>query len=304
MMFANFFRFGYSCRAWTHSKSGLDSRNKGGQAASNAAFFMSVNTRTLLGGGVGHFGAPVPLSGSPTCIAALLDWTLGRRLNQPQRSYTMNNALTVPFHGNSLYVIDHNNQPYTPMRSVVEGMGLAWQSQLEKLRSNEKRWGITEIVIPSKGGEQNAICLPLRKLPGWFQSIHPNKVKPEIREKVITYQNECDDALWDYWTKEQATQPALSDMTSAFIPKDGRYVTVIKGGRVTHCQPVPENACVLSQEDMLKAINEPNGMFVSTAMLTEFAVATTKRLALRCAYYEAKSRPTKPQFTSQGALTS
>lgn len=66
--------------------------------------------------------------------------------------------------------------------------------------------------------------------------------------------------------------------------------------------PVPNNACVLSQEDMLKAINEPNGLFVSTAMLTEFAVATINRLGERCAYYEAKNKPANPQFTSQGKL--
>ena len=43
------------------------------------------------------------------------------------------------------------------------------------------------------------LCLPLRKLSGWLSTISPNKVKPELREKVIAYQNECDDALWDYW---------------------------------------------------------------------------------------------------------
>lgn len=30
---------------------------------------------------------------------------------------------------------------------------------------------------------------------------------PKLRGKVIRYQEECDDALWDYWTKGQATRP-------------------------------------------------------------------------------------------------
>lgn len=37
------------------------------------------------------------------------------------------------------------------------------------------------------------LCLALRKLNGWLQTISPNKVKPEIREKVVQYQEECDD---------------------------------------------------------------------------------------------------------------
>ena len=49
-------------------------------------------------------------------------------------------------------------------------------------------------------------CLPLRKLPGWLATISPNKVRPELREKVIAFQNEADDVLWAAW-QEQHCQP-------------------------------------------------------------------------------------------------
>lgn len=51
------------------------------------------------------------------------------------------------------------------------------------------------------------LCLALRKLNGWLQTISPNKVKPEIRDKVVQYQEECDDVLYEYWTKGQVTNP-------------------------------------------------------------------------------------------------
>ncbi|MDW2770136.1 phage antirepressor N-terminal domain-containing protein, partial [Acinetobacter baumannii] len=53
-------------------------------------------------------------------------------------------------------------------------------------------------------------CLPVRKLAAWLYSIHANKVRPELRETVIMYQNECDDVLWDYWTKGQAINNRLT----------------------------------------------------------------------------------------------
>ncbi|MCG2575203.1 phage antirepressor N-terminal domain-containing protein [Acinetobacter sp. ME22] len=112
--------------------------------------------------------------------------------------------ITVPFHEAELYLIEQNGQPYTPMKPIVEGMGLAWQAQLAKFNSNVQRWGITKIVIPTLGDLQEMVCLPLRKLFAWLMTISPNKVKPELRETVIMYQNECDDVLWDYWTKGQA----------------------------------------------------------------------------------------------------
>ncbi|MBC3968019.1 phage antirepressor N-terminal domain-containing protein [Morganella morganii] len=108
-------------------------------------------------------------------------------------------TINVPFHGDNLYVVNYNGQPYVPMKPIVEGMGLTWQSQFEKLKQRFSK-GITEIVIPSKGGEQSMLCLALRKLAGWLHTISPKKVKPEIRDKVIRYQEECDDVLYEYWT--------------------------------------------------------------------------------------------------------
>ncbi len=105
-------------------------------------------------------------------------------------------------------------------------------------------------------------------------------------------------------SRHVSAQPVLPDMNSIFMPEDGRYLIAIRGGRVSYNQAIPDNACVLSQEDMLKAINEPNGLFVTTPMLADFAVASVKRLAQRCEYYEAKdkAKPAKSQFTAQGKL--
>lgn len=118
------------------------------------------------------------------------------------------NTMTVPFYGNSLYVVNHNGEPYVPMKPVVEGMGMTWQSQHRKLMERFKTC-ITEMMIQLPGDTQRrlVICLALRKLAGWLQTISPNKVRPEIRDRVIQYQNECDDVLYDYWTKGVAVNP-------------------------------------------------------------------------------------------------
>ncbi|EPG1714855.1 phage antirepressor N-terminal domain-containing protein [Morganella morganii] len=109
-------------------------------------------------------------------------------------------TINVPFHGDNLYVVNYNGQPYVPMKPIVEGMGLTWQSQFEKVKQRFKST-ITEIVIVAADGkERNMLCLALRKLAGWLHTISPNKVKPEIRGKVIRYQEECDDVLYEYWT--------------------------------------------------------------------------------------------------------
>lgn len=118
--------------------------------------------------------------------------------------------INVPFHSADLVIIEFNNQPFTAMRPIVEGMGLTWQSQYEKLKQRFSSV-ITEIVTTGKDGKQyNMVCLPVRKLFGWLMTISPNKVKPALRDTVILYQQECDDVLWEYWTKGQAINQRLT----------------------------------------------------------------------------------------------
>jgi len=119
----------------------------------------------------------------------------------------MSAITTVPFHNQNLILIEKNGEPFTFMKPVVEGMGMDWGYQRRKIQANAKRWGSAVIASPSKGGEQSMVCLPLRKLFGWMMTIQPSRVKESIRDKVIMYQEECDDALWAYWSEGHAVNP-------------------------------------------------------------------------------------------------
>src|SRR3972149_1005906 len=116
---------------------------------------------------------------------------------------TAQQPITVPFHGQTLYVIPFNDEPYTPMRPIVEGMGLSWPRQYRKLTDNPERFCVAEMAtqLPGDTQERAVVCMPVRKLPGWLMTIHPRKVRPELKARILAYQNECDDVLWQYWRK-------------------------------------------------------------------------------------------------------
>lgn len=117
-------------------------------------------------------------------------------------------AINVPFHGAALTVIEHDGQPYTPMKPIVEGMGLAWSPQRRKMADRFESTMIEMITVAEDGKQRSMTCLPLRKLPGWLNTVTPGKIKsPEVRARVIQYQNECDDVLWQYWNEGLAVNP-------------------------------------------------------------------------------------------------
>ncbi|MBG2993248.1 phage antirepressor N-terminal domain-containing protein [Proteus mirabilis] len=159
-------------------------------------------------------------------------------------------TINVPFHGNNLCVVNYNGEPYVPMKPIVEGMGLTWQSQFEKLKQRFSK-GITEIVIPSKGGEQSMLCLALRKLAGWLHTISPNKVKPEIRDKVIKYQEECDDVLYEYWTTGEVKKKHKSTVQERNPLKNAVNLLVSKKGIM-----YPEAYSLVHQKFNVSSIEE------------------------------------------------
>lgn len=142
---------------------------------------------------------------------------------------TQISTINVPFHGDNLYLVNFNGEPHVPMKPVVEGMGLAWQPQHEKLKTRFNK-GITEIVIPTKGGEQSMTCLAFRKFAGWLHTISVGKVRPELREKVARYQEECDDVLYQYWTKGEVKNPRKTTVDQRTPLRDAVNMLVGKKG--------------------------------------------------------------------------
>lgn len=159
-------------------------------------------------------------------------------------------TINVPFHGSNLFIVNYNGEPYVPMKPIVEGMGLDWMGQYRKLTQRFSK-GIEEMSIPTKGGEQSMICLALRKLAGWLHTISPNKVKPEIRDKVIQYQEECDDVLYEYWTTGEVKAKQKSTVQERNPLKNAVNLLVSKKGIM-----YPEAYSLVHQQFNVSGIDE------------------------------------------------
>jgi hypothetical protein len=130
--------------------------------------------------------------------------------------------IPVPFYEDTLVLVNSDNEPVVAMKPIVENMGLDWKGQHVKL--SEKFNSVMEIISTTGGDGKTyeMVCLPLRKIPAWLYSINPNKVSPEIRTKVERYQNECDDVLWNYWTKGSAQRPGALNVTERLRVQQSR----------------------------------------------------------------------------------
>src|SRR4051812_44488865 len=53
------------------------------------------------------------------------------------------------------------------------------------------------IIMRTDRGEREMVALPLKLIPGWLFGIQASRVKPALREKILRYQQDCYEVLWN-----------------------------------------------------------------------------------------------------------
>lgn len=119
---------------------------------------------------------------------------------------------TISFYGSDLITLKVEDVIYTAVRPIVEALGLSWGSQSIKLNKNKEKFNCFDIeTVGADGKIREMLCMPIKKLNGWLFSINSEKVRADLKEKVICYQEECFEALYNYWHFGKAERKTTVD---------------------------------------------------------------------------------------------
>ncbi len=105
---------------------------------------------------------------------------------------------------------ENTGKTYVALKPIVEGMGLDWRSQRKRLQE-DSRWGVITLPFITKGGTQEMFSLDTDHLPAFLYSINPNRVRKDLRDRIIAFQRETFAVINDYWRKkarQNAATPA------------------------------------------------------------------------------------------------
>lgn len=114
---------------------------------------------------------------------------------------------------------DNNGQIWAGVRWMCDGIGLTkGQMQNERNRIREDKVlskGERNLVLPTKGGQQNTLCLKLDYVPLWLAKIaitpRMERETPELAARLEQYQLKAKDVLAAAFlpqSKQQSTTPA------------------------------------------------------------------------------------------------
>ncbi|AYW18599.1 antirepressor protein Ant [Klebsiella sp. P1CD1] len=132
------------------------------------------------------------------------------------------NTSYVPFNGQQIITAMAAGVAYVAMKPIVENLGMSWSTQQTKLMKQLEKFNCVHMnMVAADGKLRKLLCLPLKKLNGWLFSINPEKVRADIRDKLIQYQEECFTALHDYWSKGIAIKSAPETTVDERTPLRG-----------------------------------------------------------------------------------
>lgn len=118
----------------------------------------------------------------------------------------------VDFYEDKVEVVRHfDGAAYVSMRPLVENMGLSWRAQCIKLKDQQDDFNCADIrAVGADGKSRQMTCMPVDNLFGWLMTVNVNKVKPELRPKLVRYKKEICVALKDYTTTGVAIRPGAT----------------------------------------------------------------------------------------------
>jgi len=104
------------------------------------------------------------------------------------------NLISVDFHNQPVIAIEQDGKYFVAMRPIVENIGLDWEAQRQRImRHAIMKTSTFMIKAQMEGDDQHRefVCLPLDMLNGWLFGVDVNRVRPELRPRLMQYQREC-----------------------------------------------------------------------------------------------------------------
>lgn len=136
-------------------------------------------------------------------------------IDDPPAPVIRGEIVHVPFHGDDLMCVRRDDKPHVVLKPVIEGLGLDYWTQVEKLRG--KSWAVTRqsLATGADGKTYQMVTVDVRTLLMLLATIDENRVAPAVVPKLIAYQAEVADAIESYFTQGAAINPRATEVVQA-----------------------------------------------------------------------------------------
>ena len=199
----------------------------------------------------------------------------------------------IPYKGSEIVTTSINGVVYVAMKPFVDAMGLNWDTQNEKLKMDDRFNYTLKGIVAKDGKNREMMCLEVYQLPAFLYSINPNKVRKDLKNKIIAFQSETFKVINEYWNSKEVTMKTFKGkslhhviigLKSAMKRKDER-IKVLENKLLT--LPLGKNLdekvqyIIKQTEETLKeSIPDNNGLWLFFQNRASYSVKYIKYLKI------------------------
>jgi hypothetical protein len=95
----------------------------------------------------------------------------------------------VPFREDTIQMVtEQDGEVWIPLKRLCENLGVDPTRQTQKVES-DPRFSYRHMSATAPDGKNYGMfCIPVSQVSAWLFSINPNKVRPDLQEKLLFYQ--------------------------------------------------------------------------------------------------------------------
>lgn len=116
----------------------------------------------------------------------------------------MSDLVKFSFQGDELDVIPEAGDAWIAVRRICEVLGVDESRQRRKLAANPAASTALVSAIAEDGAAREMFCVSVRSLPLWLATIHPGRVREDVREKLVAYQRQAGEVLAEHFLGPRA----------------------------------------------------------------------------------------------------
>jgi hypothetical protein len=134
-------------------------------------------------------------------------------------------AKSIAIINNVSILLIENGQKLIPVKPICEALGIDSKNQRASIQEDPilGSVGVLSTSTGKDGKSYEMFCIPLKFAFGWLLKIDARNVKEEVREGLVSYQLQCYDALYSYFTsymdfvneKQAITEQELTKLEKA-----------------------------------------------------------------------------------------
>ena len=123
----------------------------------------------------------------------------------------------VPFYGDELVAVQQpDGTIFVLFARLCDNLGLNRRPQVLRVQRHavlDK--GLITLTVQTDGGPQQVQCLKLSLLPLWLSGVQASRVKDELQDKLVRYQHDAADVLWQAFKPQMLIEAPPADRESA-----------------------------------------------------------------------------------------